>query len=446
MRPRDLVPRHWFKDGALGQLLRHSGTLIAGDFAANALSVVSLALTARALGAELFGVLVLIQTWSQVVEELVTFQPWKALIRFGAGFVKAEDRTPLQGLLKLGFLLDVGSAAVATALAVGGSFVLADVQGLEDSTQRLLMVFSLGLVASVTGTPTAILRLFDRFKVFSIQKTLSAVVKLVGVGLAVGLDLGLTGFVVVWLVTGVVGKLTLVVFAWRTLRAEGLADFFSAPLYKTGEVFRFSVWTKLITTVSLPLKHFDKAIVGALISVESVGVYRIIKQIALLMTMVSDSVYQVIYPRLAALLAESDLAGALRQARRTGALLLVFTGTVALGVTLFGAPVLRLVFGPSFAQDHLSLSTFMSLRAISCAFVVVHPLFLALGFVKRELAILIVANTLYVGAALYLGGEYGLFGVVLAYGVQFSTVLLSKILVIRSALRERARSATQGAS
>ena len=155
------------------------------------------------------------------------------------------------------------------------------------------------------------------------------------------------------------------------------------------------------------------------------------------MTMVSDSVYQVIYPRLAGLIARADFRGALVQSWRTGALLLAFTSSAALGVTLFAPPVLRFVLGPSFGQDFLSLDVYMVLRSISCAFVVVHPLFLALGFIKRELGILIVANLLYLGAAWFLGSQFQLLGIVLAYGLQFTAVLAPKLWYIRREVRAR---------
>jgi O-antigen/teichoic acid export membrane protein len=117
--------------------------------------------------------------------------------------------------------------------------------------------------------------------------------------------------------------------------------------------------------------------------------------------------------------------------------LLAFTGSVAVLVALFGTPVIRLFFGEPYARDPLSLSTYMLLRAVSCAFVVVHPLFLALGFVKRELGIVALANAIYVAAALALGHAFGLLGIVLAYGVQFTSVLVPKLLILRTVARRR---------
>jgi len=104
-------------------------------------------------------------------------------------------------------------------------------------------------------------------------------------------------------------------------------------------------------------------------------------------------------------------------------------------VALTGPWLLPLVFGEEYARDLLSLNVYMFLRAISCAFVVVHPLFLAAGFVKHEVGILLVANSLYLALLWLLGTHLGLLGVVLAYGFQFSAVLAPKCWILRNALR-----------
>lgn len=432
----------WFRDGSLRRLFRHCLELIVGDVASNGLQLLALAVTARALGTELFGVLILIQTYTSVVEDLVTFQSWKALIKFGAGHVKDGNRVRLAEVLKVGLVLDVASAAVATVLAVLGASAFARWYGWEPERVRLIVLSSLGILFTVTGMPTAALRLYERFRLFSVQKAVAAAMKLAGVVLAARLGAGLEGFVLAYLVAAVTGRLLLIVFGWRVLARHGLGDFWRVRVTSWSEITRFSAWTNVITTVSLPVKYFDTLLVGKLVSLEGVAVYKIIKQVALVMTMVSDSVYQVIYPRMAAFLARRELGEALAEARRVGALLLAFTLAAALGVALSGPWLIPLIFSEEYARDLLALNAYMFLRAISCAFVVVHPLFLAFGFVKREVLILILANTLYLGVLWLLGTHLGLLGVVLAYGFQYSAVLLPKCWILRTELiRARAHQA-----
>ena len=428
----------WFRDGSLRRLFRHCLELIVGDVAANGLQLLALAVTARALSTELFGVLVLIQTYTSVVEDLVTFQSWKALIKFGAGHVKDGNLARLAEVMKIGLVLDVASAAVATVLAVAGASAFVHWYGWEPERTRLVVISSLGILLTITGMPTAALRLFERFRLFAVQKTAASAMKLVGVALAWYLDAGLEGFVIAYLVAALTGRVLLIVFGWRILAQHGLSGFWRVRVTSWGEITRFSAWTNVITTVSLPIKYFDTLLVGKLVSLEGVAVYKIIKQVTLVMTMVSDSVYQVIYPRMAGFLARRELREALSEARRVGALLFAFTATAACLVTLTGPWLIPLVFGEEYAGDLLSLNVFMFLRAVSCAFVVVHPLFLAFGFVKREVAILIAANSLYLAMLWLLGSQLGLLGVVLAYGFQVSAVLGPKCWILRAELRRAA--------
>jgi len=424
--------RRWSRDASLLQLFRHSGVLVAGDVGANAIQVVTLALTAKALGPENLGILVLVQTYASILDTLVNFQTWKALIAFGAGHLQDGAKEPLMGLIKIGFLIDLASALTATLLAIGGAFVVASYRGLDDSTRAMLIAYSVTILFNLAGAPTAVLRLFERFKIFSLQKTLAATVKLIGVLVAMLTGAGLWGFLVVSIVANVLGSLVLVFFGLQTMRRNGLGRFLRARTENWGTVFRFTVWTNLNSTFAIPIKHLDMAIVGALVSLEGVGVYKIIKQIALVMTMVSDSVYQVIYPRLAGFLARKDLRGAIVQARRTGAALLSFTAAASVAVALFAPPLLARFLGEGFTHDDASLNAYMFLRAVSCAFVVVHPLFLAMGYVKSELWIQLAANLLYLAAAWILGSHFGLLGIVLAYGIQFSSVLAPKLVIIRT--------------
>ena len=66
--------REWLKDGFFQSLLRNVGVLLGGDAVARLLLFASTVLTARALGAEQFGVLVLVQAYAQILGTVVNFQ------------------------------------------------------------------------------------------------------------------------------------------------------------------------------------------------------------------------------------------------------------------------------------------------------------------------------------------------------------------------------------
>src|SRR3546814_17302310 len=99
--------------------------LLTGSFAASALGVASLALTARALEPAQFGTLVLISTYVVIMDRLVAFQSWHALIKHGADAIAAQRTDELKRLLMLGLRVDMVAAFVGTLIAVAAAHIVA---------------------------------------------------------------------------------------------------------------------------------------------------------------------------------------------------------------------------------------------------------------------------------------------------------------------------------
>src|SRR3546814_2966375 len=83
-------------------------------------------------------------------------------------------------------------------------------------------VYSVVILFHVSGMPTAVLRLFDRFKLFAWLQFVASLFKLVGVTVAFLSGAGLWAFLVVWALTDVLGKLLLLAVAWRELGRRGV--------------------------------------------------------------------------------------------------------------------------------------------------------------------------------------------------------------------------------
>lgn len=81
------------RDDLFRRLLHNAGWLLSGTIVATALSLGSVVIKARALGPELFGVLAVITAYVAVVERLTTFEPWVALIKYGAEAWRGSGRT-----------------------------------------------------------------------------------------------------------------------------------------------------------------------------------------------------------------------------------------------------------------------------------------------------------------------------------------------------------------
>jgi len=97
---------------------RNIGWLLGGRAFSAIVSIAYLAIAARALGPARFGAFVIVLTYGQLIANLVQFQSWKGVIRFGAIHVAQNRLDRLARLLGFTATLDWASAAVGALIAI----------------------------------------------------------------------------------------------------------------------------------------------------------------------------------------------------------------------------------------------------------------------------------------------------------------------------------------
>src|SRR5215207_6911914 len=104
--------------GAVYRRLARNSAYLAGGTVASALFLMLAAvLNARSLSAREFGLLVLFQSATMMVANLVSFSTQQPIIKLGSSALADGDMPRLGRIIGLGLLLDVLAALVATAAA-----------------------------------------------------------------------------------------------------------------------------------------------------------------------------------------------------------------------------------------------------------------------------------------------------------------------------------------
>ena len=117
------------------------------------------------------------------------------------------------------------------------------------------------------------------------------------------------------------------------------------------------------------------------------------------------------------MVARGEYAGASKMSTRLGAIFTIIATPIVLLIAITSQWWLAF-FGPEFAEEWHVFTLFLIIAAFGVAFISIHPLFTAMGYVKQNFVILGVANGIYVVLALALGSMLGLLGIILAYGVK----------------------------
>ena len=329
-----------------------SAKLLAGGAAAAALSLVSFAVTARALGPHDFGLLLIAVAYTQTVGRLVGFQSWHVFIRFAPQIDRTTTAgtTSYFGLVRYSFILDLCGALVAAIAVTSTAAAFSYLSPSASVPSLVVLLFSFSLLCRVNGTALGLMRLSDRFGSLAAQTAAVAALKLALVAFAYLADGSLHTFAAIWVVCLAAEYLVVVAQAYAMLRADGFSIWGAAKIPE--EVGSRPFW-RLHVTANLwsgaqSLRELDSLIVATALSPAALAIYRAGRDISLKLNRLLDPLVIVVYPHLARARASNDQAGAQRVFRVT-TMITVAAGLIALAAySMIGRIGIEVLFGPAF--------------------------------------------------------------------------------------------------
>lgn len=411
---------------------------MSGNVITAGIDLVSLALTARTLGPELFGVLVLVQTYARVVDQSVNFQSWQAIIKYGADTLTDKRTGDFRSLVKLGTSLDLGGSLLGTTVAIAMVYWVGRWFEWEDETVRMAAMYSLTILFSLSPTPTAVLRLFDCFNLLAWQRVISAAIRMVALVAAWIVGADLWAFLVVWMVAQILDYLFLLALGWRELRRQGFGDALSAPLTRINAKFpgiwKFVITTNLSSSIRLGARELDVLIVGGTIGSAAAGIYKVAKQFAGVPLRFADPLQQAIYPDMARLWAEGRVAQFRKIIFRMGTLSGLGGIGFWLGFFLFGRWIISLTVGTEYIAAYELLLVYMVGLNIFMIGIAFRPAVLTLGHPERILQIYVTSTIIYLATLSPLLGYFGLMGAAIAHIVFHAIWFIGMSLSIKAYL------------
>ncbi|MFN0023039.1 MAG: lipopolysaccharide biosynthesis protein [Parvularculaceae bacterium] len=418
------------------------GHLMAGNFGAGVISFFAVALAARALGVETFGVLALVSTFIQAIERFVSFQTWQPIIRYGAA-LKDEGRDgDLKSLIKLGFLLDVAAAIAGFLLAVSLAMVGAARFDWAPEIVNSLVLYSAALLVLITGSPTGVMRLAGRFREIAYFQVVAMTVRCALCVAALWLELGLFAFVAIWAATHVLGALLLMATSIRELKRLDCADFLKAPLsglsVRFPNIWRFSILANLSLTVRSSAQQLDTLIVGALAGAGGAGLYHIAKRIAKFAQSAGQQVQAVVFPDIAKLWAKGDTAHFRKDVARTEGLLLVLCALGVGATFLLAGPVIDLFAGADYDAAGEMLKVQIIAVAALIAGSVTRTALLCMGRETTVFALSVASTAIFFAAAFALIPRMGAIGANYAHAAAGVFIVIALWTAYRLALKSGA--------
>ncbi len=399
---------------------RNAGILALGRGMQGVLSLAYVALASRALGPGAFGVLVLVHSTVLVAAQLVRFQSWQAVLKYGAPALLAADHAALHRVLLFALGLDVVSGALAGVVLVHAMPTLAAFVGIPDAVVPLATLYAMSVAFVILGAaPLGVLRLLDRHDLISWQTIVEPVVRCAGALFLFASDGLLAGFLMVWFVATALGKGALFVAASKALAARGLSLRHAALdrrcLAPAPGIWRFSAGTNLSSMLNLNDTQIGPLLAGNLLGAADAGLYRIAQQVA---NVVSKPVHKLLVPAIYTDMSQLTAAGDRRTRREVVARSGLVAGLAGIAIfallAAFGADLLTLVFGEAY-RAATGPMLWLSFAGVLATFAFpLAPLLMSGGKVRHVVIIRLAALVAYLIAFYLLVPVHALLGAGLA--------------------------------
>lgn len=410
------------------RLFGNAGILLGGKTVNAIAGLAGLAIAARALGVEQFGVLVLIHTFTQAIGEIAKFQSWQAVLRYGTPALAEGRKGDFQRLLRFTMLLDGLSAVAGMFLSVAVAWVAGPHFDWPAELMPAALIYVTSVLFMVQATPTGVLRLIDRFDIQSIQSTLGAVIRMVGGGLVWVLGGGMIGFLIAWYIATALAGIYLIWAGWRELGKRGLLDGFrwrgdGQPMTRGFDGIWGFVWsTNLSSTLELAFTHVGTLAVGWMLGPKDAALFRIARQLGEALAKPAKLLIPAIYPELARMTA----AGQHREMRalvERSAMLAGAGALLALVICWFlGEISLRLIIGPEFVPAFPVMMWLVAAAVLGIWSFPLEPVLVSGGEAHTALKVRIWTTIAYIPVLLVCIQQYGLIGA--GWARMFSAVLV----------------------
>ena len=428
--------RHWFKDTHFRSLLKNSSYLAASKIVSGLAGIATLAFAGRGLGLVMFGMLILIISYTKAASGISKFQTWQLIVRYGGHALAAGDHEEFKASTGFAFALDVVSGVGGMIVAVIILPFLGPWFGITDQYLWLAMLYCTLLPTMGAATPVGVLRSLDRFDLIGWQGSVYPIVRAVLVGIAFMLDAPFEAYIAAWYVTDLGGDLLLWYFGWRELRRRGLLEGIRPTLRPTTlpGAWRFAIHVNLTSSLQAAWGPIARLLVGGLLGPASAALFRVASSLSDSAQKPADFLAKAFYPEIVRMDVRSKHPWKLML--RSAALAGMVALTAALLLLIAGRPLVGLLFGKEFLGAYPILMVMILAPLIGIFSFPLPSMLYALDRPDAPLKARLVGTFVYFALIAPLCWRFGVIGAASAFVLAYATMAATLVLQLRAEYRK----------
>ncbi|MCU7904540.1 MAG: oligosaccharide flippase family protein [Candidatus Thiodiazotropha sp. (ex Epidulcina cf. delphinae)] len=399
----------------IDRVVKNSTVILAGNSTASVLNLISFTLMANQIGPEFLAVIVLCQTYALIYNDLFNIQTWESMIKYGNTQNKSFT---VKDIIFTNMFLDVASAIIAFSLAYTLALSTAQLFDWNNSYVEYIAIYSVTILFNITTFTIGIPRFFNKFSVISKVFVAMALLKLIAILIARSAEQAFVSYIYIYLTIEALTNITLILYSMKLLGTNYGGYWWIRKLKINKDQIRFLWWTNLRTIIRIPVRHFDMIIISAVMPMATLGIYKVYKEFAGLINRIGEPVNQALYPEFTKLIGKSNSGESVNITKK--AMKLLSLVGIAMGVVFIVASnsIIERFFGVEYTQSIAALYLMIVFYVLSFITVPINSLFIAAGFAKYSVYLLLFTNSIYLLSAFGFGRLYGIYGVIIAFAIQ----------------------------
>lgn len=382
------------------KLLKNAAVSFVGEGGAAVVTFITTIILIRLIGNTAYGIMSVAYSFILIVDNLVNFQAWHAMVTFGSKAIEDKDYSYLESLIKIGSIIDFVTAFSGMVISVLLASGVSQLMNWNAETRNCIYILAFMILFNFTGTSVGIIRLLDKFKYYSIFRIVTECLRLIFVILFCGImKMGLYGGTLAYALGYMIGYVILFCMFIHTIK---ITPFISLKrIIKSDikgswkEIFKFTFWTSLSSSADIPVQQMD-VIFLSLISYEVVAVFKVYKQICQVLNKLATPLKQSVMPLFSELIAQGKNKECYQYMMKMKKKSLNILIPVVFLMTAGSVGFMYLFLDVSYAEYWYILLIYLLLRAFALSYTAIHPLFIALGEVQKNFWYTLFANIVYI--------------------------------------------------
>ena len=415
-------------------LFKNSFWAFFGDASASAITFIISIILIKIIGSDSYGILILAQSYMNIMDVIINIQSWRSTIQYGQKALVDGNDNELHSYVKLGCIMDISTAILCFIISI----LLPNLIGglLHWSNEMILCseIFAITIISHFAGTPTAILRLFNKYNLVALSKTLAAIFKITAIVAyyLITKNLNLVSSTIIFMLTDFIGNILLVIFAFYNYSKKyKISDIIKAKMPKDAKSFiSYTLWGTLTEIVDLPVQTIDVFIVSVLGNA-TVAIYKIFKQIIGIISKVTGPIQQSILPQFSELSAKGNEQRGFEVVIKIHKTILKYTLPISILVGVTSYFWLGKLYDMTYANYWYILFIYLMIQTYALSYTTIHPFFITLGNMRINAIIEFTANIVYLIVSYILVRVMGLLGITIAFLIQILLNIFLKYFCIK---------------